>query len=314
MTTSKKIAFLFPGQGAQYVGMGKSFYDAFSCFRQTIEQASDILSCDIKKIIFSGPENVLATTKNSQPAIFIISMATLKVLEEQFPKIQPDVCAGLSLGEYSALTASNKLDFQQALLLVKKRSLWMSEACKTNPGSMSAVLGLDAKDVQEVIDSLSQQHQVWAANFNCPRQVVISGTKEGLSVVTEKLNSKGAKRVIPLKVEGAFHSGLMRKAKEKLAQEISQINIKKSYIDIVMNTSGDYVRDENEIKNYLIEQVTQSVYWEKSIHAMEKENVDVYIEIGPGQTLTNMNKKIKIKGLSFFVDNLQDLDNLSEIQ
>jgi len=314
MKSSKKIAFLFPGQGAQYVGMGKSFYDAFAIFRQTIEEGCDLLSFDLKKVIFEGPENVLTTTKHSQPAIFLISLATLKVLQEQFPSLQPCVCAGLSLGEYSALVASKKLNFQDALFLVQKRAIWMSEACEKSPGSMSAVIGLDPNDVQQVIASLNPPHKVWVANYNCPGQIVISGTKEGLQIATEKLKLKGARKLLPLKVGGAFHSGLMLYAQEKLTEAISAVQLLKSDIDIVMNTPGDYVKDEKEIKSFLIKQVTQSVYWQKSIETMEEENVQTFIEIGPGKTLTNMNKKIQIKGSSYFVDKAQDLDNLAEIQ
>jgi len=314
MKSSKKIAFLFPGQGAQYVGMGKSFYEAFAIFRQTIEEGCDLLSFDLKKVIFEGPESDLTTTKYSQPAIFLISIATLKVIQEQFPSIIPSVCAGLSLGEYTALVASKKLNFQDALLLVQKRAIWMSEACEKSPGSMSAVIGLEPEVVKEVIAALNPPHKIWAANFNCPGQIVISGTKEGLAIATEKLKQKGARKLLPLKVGGAFHSGLMQYAQDKLTEVISAIQIMKSDIDIVMNTPGDFVKEEKEIKSFLVKQVTHSVYWQKSIEAMEKEMVQTFIEIGPGKSLTNMNKKIPIKGSSYFVDKAQDLDNLAEIQ
>lgn len=296
-----KTAFIFPGQGAQYVGMGKDFYDAFAIARETFEEADDLLGEKFSKIIFEGPEEVLTQTKNSQLAIFIVSVAILRVVQQQFPDLKPIVCAGLSLGEYTALYASGKLGFKETLFLVRERARLMNEACEKVPGTMAAVLGLDAAGIEAAVKGIEG---VWVANFNAPGQTVISGTKEGIEKASLILKEKGAKRVIPLTVHGAFHSGLMRSAQEGLAPFVNAASLKESSIDLVMNVPGNYTK---EIRQNLISQVTQSVRWEQSITAMKEAGVEFFLEIGCGKTLTGLNRKMGITTLAA-VDKVTDLE------
>ena len=292
MLFKKKIAFLFPGQGAQYVGMGKDFYEQFASAREVFEEADEILKRPFSKLIFEGPQEELTQTKNSQLAIYIVSLAIHRVLKEKFPALVPNVCAGLSLGEYSALVASGKLDFQAGLLLVEKRALFMQEACLTHPGSMRVVLGSEVELVEKTLKELGKE--AWIANLNCPGQVVIAGTLDGLELASISLKSAGAKRVLPLDVSGAFHSYLMKSAQDQLAPYLQKVVLKESEIDLVMNTPGAFVKDPDLMRAYLIQQVTQPVYWQKGIEAMVGQGVDCFIEMGCGKTLQGMNKKIGV--------------------
>lgn len=284
-----RLAFLFPGQGAQIVGMGKDFYDSFRVAKETFQEADDLLKEGLSKIIFEGPGDLLTQTKNSQLAIFINSMAILRVVEEQLPDLKPDVCAGLSLGEYTALCASGRLGFKETLLLVRERAKLMNEACEKVPGTMAAVLGMSA---EEIVAAVQDLQGVWVANFNAPGQTVISGTKEGIEAAAKVLKEKGAKRVLPLTVHGAFHSGLMEKAQEGLAPLLDRAPLQDSAIGFVMNVPGDFVRGVDAVRSHLKAQVTQSVKWEQGICAMKREGVQVFLEIGCGKTLTGLNKKI----------------------
>ena len=308
---SKKIAFLFPGQGSQYPGMGKDFFDNFSKARNTFEEANDLLHMDLSSLIFDSDENILKKTVNSQLSIFVTSVAILRVLEDEFSYLSPNVCAGLSLGEYSALCAAKKKIFSESLLLVQKRAKYMNDACKKNKGTMAAVLGLDSDLIEETLKSLNPPHLVWAANYNTVDQTVISGTEEGVRVASAALIEKKAKKIIRLPVQGAFHSGLMKEAQDRLKPEIEKTKFLDSDIDIIMNVPGDYVKDLEEIKKYLILQVTNSIRWKQSIDVMNRDSVELYIEIGPGKSLTMMNKKNKVNGLSINVDKICDLEKLS---
>lgn len=294
----KRLAFLFPGQGAQYVGMGKAFFDAFPLAKETFQEADDILKENLTKIIFEGPEALLTQTKNSQLGIFVVSMAMLHNVP-----LKPDVCSGLSLGEYSALAASHRLGFKETLLLVRERAILMNAACEKTSGTMAAVLGLDAAGIEAAVKGLNG---VWVANYNAPGQTVISGTKEGIELAASVLKEHGAKRVIPLTVHGAFHSGLMQSARDGLAPFIAKAPIQDSPIDFVMNVPGNYVKDIAEIKRCLAAQVTESVRWEQGIRAMK--DVDLFIEIGCGKTLTGLNRKIGVETRS--VEAPADLDVL----
>lgn len=300
-----KIAFIFPGQGSQYVGMGKDFYDAFPIARETFQEADHILNENLSKIIFEGPESTLTQTRYSQVAIFVVSMAILRVIQQQFPDLIPDVCAGLSLGEYTALCASGRLGFAETLLLVKERARLMNEACEKTTGTMAAVLGLDAAGVEAAVKGIDG---VWVANFNAPGQTVISGTKEGIEKASVILKEKGAKRIIPLTVHGAFHSGLMKMAQDQLTPAIQQAPIQNSTIAFCMNVPGNYVQSIDEIRQNLASQVTHSVRWEQEIEAMKASGIEFFLEIGCGKTLSGLNRKMNAQGHS--VDKVPDMEGI----
>lgn len=309
---SKNIAFLFPGQGAQYVGMGKDFFENFSISKALFEEANDILHFDLSKVIFEGPENLLKQTVNSQVAIFVTSISSLKVLKHEFPSLVPQVCAGLSLGEYTALVAAGKISFEEALILVQKRAQLMNNSCVKTPGTMAAIMGLDSNIIDETIAKLNPPHLVWTANYNTFDQTVISGSIEGVDTASKVLQEIGAKKVIPLKVHGAFHSGLMMDSQLLLKPEIESASFTGSDIDIVMNVSGNFVKSAEEIKKFLIMQVTSSVRWRQSIETIDKSGIDLYIEIGPCRSLTMMNLKNKVKGNSLNLDKISDLEKIAQ--
>ncbi|MGM0440420.1 MAG: ACP S-malonyltransferase [Chlamydiota bacterium] len=308
-----EIAFLFPGQGAQYVGMGKDFYANFAIARETFEEADDILGQNLTRLIFEGPKEKLTSTLNSQPAIYVTSIAILRVLQANFPLLTPKVCAGLSLGEYSALTAAGIMKFDDGLPLVHKRARYMDESCLNNPGTMAAVVGLKGQDVERIVSTLPVQGQLWVANYNCPGQIVISGTQSGVSAGAEALKDAGAKKVMPLEVSGAFHSGLMKSAEKLLSEEVASLRLRDSSIGVVMNVTADYTCGYDAIKDNLVKQVTGSVRWEQSIRTMDARGVDLFIEIGCGKTLTTFNRRIKPQGRTLSIEKPQDLDSLSEV-
>jgi [acyl-carrier-protein] S-malonyltransferase len=309
---AKKIAFLFPGQGSQVVGMGKDFYTQYSAAREIFQQGDDLLKRSLTKIIFEGGVETLTETRNSQVAIFLTSIALLKVLQEQFPTLKPSLCAGLSLGEYTALTACGHLPFEACLPLVQFRGEAMHAACEAIPGSMAALFGLAAQEVETLVEELNLPQDLWVANFNCPGQTVISGTLKGIEVGIAAAKKKGAKRAIPLKVHGAFHSGLMRQAEEKLAGRIGEVKIVASPIQLVMNVCGDVVTHPDAIGANLIKQVTSPVRWEQGIRRMEP-GVELYVEIGCGKALSGMNRQIGVAAPTLAINTLEDLDRLGEI-
>jgi [acyl-carrier-protein] S-malonyltransferase len=304
----KKIAFLFPGQGSQAPKMGKDFADSFSIAKQTFEEANDVLGRGLSKIIFEGPESDLTLTKNSQTAIFVVSVAIARVLMQQMPQIQPSVCSGLSLGEYTALWGAHRISFEKALLLVQKRADLMNEACEKNKGTMAAVLGMEAGLVEKALYGIDG---VWIANYNCPGQIVISGTVAGVENGSIALKNAGARRVLPLHVHGAFHSGLMKSAQEGLSPFLESCPLLASKTSFVMNVPGDFVSDETKIRDYLKQQVTCSVRWEQGVLAMDAAGVDEYIEVGFGKTLLGLNKKMNLKAASLSVGKVEDLETLA---
>lgn len=305
---SKKVVFLFPGQGAQYVGMGRDFFDQFPIARQTFLEADEILGTNFSSLIFNGPAETLTETKNSQLAIYITSIAILRTFQHQFPDCVPFACAGLSLGEYTALTAASKITFKEGLLLVKARGEYMQQACISHPGTLRVVLGMGEEEVRK---ALPTDQNVWVANLNCPGQVVIAGTLEGIEKASQKLKESGAKRVLPLDVSGAFHSPLMREAQEKLAPKIAQTSLSSSPVAIVMNAKGDFVSSLEEMKTLMVNQVTHPVYWEKGIRALEAHGVDMYIELGCGKTLAGMNKKIGTTAPTLSIEKITDLESMT---
>lgn len=306
-----KLAFIFPGQGDQYPKMGKDFFDNFSLAKEVFEAANDFLGKDMTKIIFEGSEEDLTKTINSQLCVFITSQAILAVLKKEFPHLTPFVCAGLSLGEYSALCSSGKITYKDALLLINKRAKYMSVSCEKHKGTMAAVIGLNSDAVEEIVLKLKKSYPIWAANFNTPLQTVISGTIAGVDAASKALTEAGAKKIIPLQVFGAFHSGLMQEAQDELAKDIEEISLIDTPINIVMNATGNFA-SFHEIKKNLIIQVTSSVRWCQSVQTMDKSLVDTYIEIGPGKTLSGMNKRIGPKGTTYNVEFISDLKKLSD--
>lgn len=313
MQKFSKIAFLFPGQGAQYPGMAKDFVDNFSIGRETFEEANDILGRNLSSIIFNGPESLLTETKNSQAGIFVASMAILRVIKAHFPKLTSQVAAGLSLGEYTALAASERLSFAQALTLVQHRGNFMNDACEATKGTMAVIMGLDADKVEAIVKEVNMPNDLWAANFNCPGQVVISGTMKGIELGSEAAKAKGAKRVINLQVHGAFHSGLMQLAEERLTEHIHQAAFKESPVELIMNVTGNSVKDIPLIKQNLIKQVTHPVRWEQGIRFMSQQGVDLFLEIGCGKTLTGFNKRIGVLAPTLSIEKTDDLQALEKI-
>lgn len=309
---NKKIAFIFPGQGAQYPGMGKDFYDGFPAARKTFEEADHLLSMPFSELIFNGSAADLKLTKNSQLSIFIVSIAILRSFQEKFPDLIPQVTAGLSLGEYTALVAANKISFKEALYLVKARAEYMNDACLAETGGMSVVLGLETSVVENVVQEVQKEHQVSVANLNCPQQVVIAGTPAGIEVASLRLKEKGAKRVLPLEVSGAFHSGLMKTAQNRLEPHIRSAILQESGIALVMNAPGGYVSSTQEMRQNMILQVTHPVRWEQGVRAMAQENIDFFIEMGPGKTLSGMNKKILPSAKSISIEKVSDFAILTE--
>jgi [acyl-carrier-protein] S-malonyltransferase len=310
--SEKRWAFIFPGQGSQYIGMGKDFFTTYPLAKETLQASEDILKKNISKILLEGPKELLTATSNSQLAIFIMSVAITRVIEEQLPGVIPSICGGLSLGEYSALVASNKISFEECLPVVQARASLMHDACEQYPGTMAVVMGLSADDVESLVAELELPHDLWVANLNCPGQVVLSGTKKGIEKGKEAALKKGAKRVLSLPVHGAFHSGLMQEAAAALAPKILSAPFKASDIELVMNVPGKRVEDLSQVKDYLIDQVTHPVRWQQCINSIESSDAsNIYLEIGPGKTLTGMNRKIGVAHQTLNVERVEDLEKLA---
>ncbi|MDX8431524.1 MAG: ACP S-malonyltransferase [Candidatus Algichlamydia australiensis] len=308
----KKIAFIFPGQGAQYPGMGRDFYHQFPEVKEMVDRADEILGYSLSEMIFEGSSEDLKQTRYSQPAIFITSLAILKVIQDKFPVLVPSYTLGLSLGEYTAMVAAGILPFEEGLKLVQARADAMQKASEATPGTMAAVLGLDPDLVEEVLEKMRPDNAIWIANLNCPSQVVIAGTKEAVEAANEPLIEKGAKRVVPLNVSGAFHTPLMQPAAEELGQKVESVTLHQSETRLLMNAAGDFVEDLDEMRKLLLEQVMQPVLWEKSIHAVMEQGIDLFLEVGPGKTLCGMLRKINRELNTLNVENIEDLDRLEE--
>lgn len=280
-------AYVFPGQGAQFIGMGKDLYDQSARAKELFEQANDILGFRITDIMFNGTDEELKQTKVTQPAIFLHSVILAEVLGEGF---QPDVVAGHSLGEFSALVANKTIAFEEGLKLVSQRALAMQEACEAEPSTMAAIIGLDDDTVVNTCKEINEV--VVPANFNCPGQLVISGSFKGVEIACEKLLEAGAKRAIPLNVGGAFHSPLMEPARVKLAKAIENTPFQQGICPIYQNVSGEAVSDIVLIKDNLVKQLTAPVRWTQIMQNMLADGATELIEVGPGSVLQGLMKKI----------------------
>ena len=283
-----KHAYVFPGQGAQFVGMGKDLYDNFPKAKELFDQANEILGFNITDIIFNGTDEDLKQTKVTQPAVFLHSVIRAICLGDDF---KPEMVAGHSLGEFSALVAAGVLSFEDGLRLVSKRALAMQAACELQPSTMAAVLGLEDEKVVEVLKSITNEVVV-AANFNCPGQLVISGSIAGVEQACEALKNAGAKRALPLKVGGAFHSPLMEPAREELAKAIEETNFSSPKCPIYQNVVAHAVTEPQEIKKNLIAQLTAPVRWTECVRAMISDGATLFTEVGPGTVLQGLVKKI----------------------
>jgi [acyl-carrier-protein] S-malonyltransferase len=281
-------AYIFPGQGAQFTGMGKDLYDAKPSAKKLMDQADEILGFSITKIMFEGTADQLKETKVTQPAIYIHSVAAALSATD----FKPDMVAGHSLGEFSSLVANRALSFEDGLKLVSKRAMAMQRACEINPSTMAAILGLDDAKVEEICKSISDEIVV-AANYNCPGQLVISGSMKGIEIACEKMKAAGAKRALPLQVGGAFHSPLMNPAKEELATAINTTNFNQPICPVYQNVNAEPASDIDIIKKNLIDQLTSPVRWTQTVQSMVRDGAKLFIECGPGKVLQGLVKKIE---------------------
>lgn len=303
-----KIAFMFPGQGAQYVGMGKDFYDAVSESRKMFELAGEASGLDVVSLCFEENDKI-NITEYTQIAMLAAEVAILKAVEEK--GIKPDVTAGLSLGEYGALAASGVMSPEDVFKVVRKRGIYMQEAVPTG-GAMTAVLGLDAETIEKICDET--EGIVSIANYNCPGQIVITGEEAAVNAAAEKLAAAGAKRCVPLKVSGPFHSKMLEGAGEKLGGVLADMEINDIQIPYIANVTADYVTDRAQVKELLTKQVSSSVRWQQTIERMLADGVDTFIEIGPGKTLSGFMRKIDKSVKTINIEKLEDLEKLEELK
>ena len=293
-----KIAFVFPGQGAQTVGMGKDFYEAYDIARKRFDEADEALGYSIKKLCFEGPEEELRLTANTQPAILTVSVIAAEILKER--GVEPDVAGGHSLGEYSALVAAGVLDFADAVRLVHKRGMYMQEAVPVGEGAMAAVMGLSREEIVGICEKINASAAVQAVNLNCPGQTVIAGATKGVEQAVEAFNAAGAKKCVILPVSAPFHSTLMEPAAKKLAAELDQVTLRDAKFPVASNYTGKLETKKEEIKENLVLQAAHPVLWEDCVAAMQSFGADAFIEAGPGKTLCGFNKRIdrKIKNMN----------------
>lgn len=313
----KKVCYIFPGQGSQYVGMGKNLYDNSPEAKAIFDQAEDILpDLNLKRLCFEGPIEELTQTANSQVAILVVSIAALQALgsrlkaegglEPRALSLEPICCAGLSLGEYSALVACGVLEFSDAVKLVRRRGELMESSAKKNPGAMASVLGMPIEDIKEICKDSGAE----LANLNCPGQIVISGRKEDVQKAMAMAEEKGAKKSILLNVSGPFHSSFMKEAASEFRRELDKTKFSSPRAPIVSNVTADYERDAEEIKENLVKQLYSPVRWEESIIKISGENCATFFEIGPGKTLKGLLRRINPELVVYNVETTEDIEGI----
>lgn len=307
-----KMAFVFPGQGAQYVGMGQEICQNYVDADRIFELASEAVGYDMKKMCFEGPEEELKKTENTQPAILTTCIAIAKILEEK--GISPDITAGLSLGEYASLVISGVVDFKDAVALVKKRGKFMQEAVPLGVGTMAAILGMERNELEEVVEKAKEFGIVEAANFNSPGQIVISGEIKAVEKACEIAKESGAKKAVLLPVSAPFHCSMLVDAGEKLGVELENIQLNDFKIPVISNAYGDYYPSKEAAKEILVKQVSSSVLWEDTVIKMIEDGVDVFVEVGPGKTLSQFIKKISRKMKEKVeIINVEDIKSLENV-
>lgn len=300
-------AYIFPGQGAQYVGMGKDLYNNYDIAKETFQQANRALNFDITKLCFEGPAEELKKTEHCQPAILTVSIATLRAFRLKNKKFNPKFALGLSLGEYSALVAAEAMAFGDAVILVRKRGQFMEEAARQYTGQMACIIGLERQEVEDVCEESGAE----IANLNCPSQIVISGKTEIIKKATELAKTKGAKKSIILDVSGPFHSSLMSIAGQKLKEELDKIQIFQPEFPVVSNVTANSENMPDEIKENLIDQVSCTTRWEDSIRRIAQSGITTYLEIGPGKVLSGLLKRIDPSLIAHNIGTSTDIETLT---
>lgn len=307
----KKVAFLFPGQGAQYVGMGKALYETFPSVRSIFDQADAILGRSLTNIIFHGPEDLLRQTENTQPAIFTMSCALFNAVFEK--GLKPAAVAGHSLGEYSALYAAGVFTFEQGLTLVERRGTLIRECSHAHPGTMCAILGLNPDQLDTLLNRCSSSPPVELVNFNCDGQVVCAGSYEAIKEAQNLAQELGALKVIPLRVSGPFHSSAMHQAAVEMKEALHAGELSNPLIPVISNYDAQKTLTKGDVINKLSAQIDHPVLWEKSIQAMISMGIDAFVEIGPGKVLTGLNRRINRKINSYNIEDIQSFDKVINI-
>lgn len=305
-----KIAFIFPGQGSQQVGMGQDVSKQYAAAKAIFDLADEKLGYSLSTLCFDGPEEELRLTIHTQPALLTTSIALYSAMKEELDRL-PDFVAGHSLGEYSALVVAEAIAFQDAVSVVRERGRLMEEAVPAGMGTMSAVLGMDREKLADICQTISREEaRVELANLNCPGQIVISGHKEAVEEASKEAKANGARRVVPLSVSGPFHSSLMDPAAKQLAQTLQEIPFQKAKVPVVANISAGIVQEPDQIRQALVDQVVSPVLWEDTIRFLLNQGVDQFVEIGPGKVLTGLVKKVNRKVKTWNVD---DVDSLKQV-